>query len=217
MLSLTRWIKLSWLVAMVGAPLPAQVLANEFLDDSKIQVIHLTLDPQDWAMLQRDYLLDTYYQATFTWNGVSQSLGIRSRGGASRSPIKPNLDLSFGRYDKTQNMLGLPFVVLKANNQDPSALREWIAMKLFRAMGIPAPREAPAQLYVNGQYLGFYFIVEHVDSAFLKRVLGESGGYLYKWTRSELFYNFENLGSDPNLYAQFLELKSDQASPDLQT
>ena len=64
MLSLTRWIKLSWLVAMVGAPLPAQVLANEFLDDSKIQVIHLTLDPQDWAMLQRDHKWNQFQQRT---------------------------------------------------------------------------------------------------------------------------------------------------------
>ena len=196
--------------------LRAQVQANPFLDDTTVQVINLTMDPNDWATLQQNYLLDTYYHATFTWNGISEDIGIRSHGGGSRSPIKPNLDINFAHYTKTQTFLGLPFVLLKANNEDPSNMCEWISMKLFRKMGIPAPREAPAQVYINGQLLGFYYIVEHLDETFLQRNFGESGGYLYEW-QSANDYDFENLGTDPTLYSQFLDLKTDQATPDLQT
>jgi uncharacterized protein (TIGR03437 family) len=196
----------------------AQVLANPFLDDSTVQVINLTMDPSDWATLQQNYLLDTYYHATFVWNGISEDIGIRSHGGGSRSPVKPNLDLNFAHYTKTQTFLGLPFVLLKANNEDPSNLREWISMKLYRKMGIPAPREAPAQVFINGQLLGFYYIVEHLDTTFLQRDFGESGGYLYEWQSvGGTYYDFGNLGTDPTLYAQFLDLKTDQATPDLQT
>ena len=196
----------------------AQVLANPFLDDSKVQVINLTMAPADWASLQQNYLLDIYYRATFVWNGIGEDVGVRSHGGASRSPVKPNLDVNFARYNKTQTLLGLPLVVLKANNQDPSNLREWISMKLFRKMGIPAPREAPAQVFLNGQVLGFYYIVEHLDETFLQRNFGESGGYLYEYqSYSPLDYDFSNLGTDPTLYAQFLDLKTSQAAPDLQT
>jgi uncharacterized protein (TIGR03437 family) len=194
----------------------AQVLANPFLDDSTVQVINLTMDPNDWATLQQNYLLDTYYHATFTWNGIAEDIGIRSHGGGSRSPIKPNLDINFAHYTKTQTFLGLPFILLKANNEDPSNLCEWISMKLFRQMGIPAPREAPAQVYLNGQILGFYYIVEHLDETFLQRDFGESGGYLYEWESGDS-YDFENLGTDPTLYAQFLDLKTSQAASDLQT
>jgi uncharacterized protein (TIGR03437 family) len=196
--------------------LQAQTQANPFLDDSTVQIINLTMDPNDWASLQQHYLENTYYHATFAWNGISMDIGVRSHGGGSRSPIKPNLDLNIDKYVKKQTFLGLPFLLIKANNQDASNLREWISMKLFRKMGIPAPREAPAQVYLNGQVLGFYYIVEHEDETFLDRNFGESGGYLYQW-ESFANYDFENLGTDPSLYATFLDLKTDQDTPDLQT
>ena len=207
---------LAGLVVATCATAFAQVLANPFLDDSTVQVINLTMAPTDWAALQQNYLLNTYYHATFTWNGISENIGIRSHGGGSRSPIKPNLDLNFAHYTKTQTFLGLPFVLLKANNEDPSNMCEWLSMKLYRKMGIPAPREAPAQVYINGQILGFYYIVEHLDETFLQRDFGESGGYLYEW-QSANDYDFENLGTDPTLYSQFLDLKTSQTAPDLQT
>lgn len=194
----------------------AQTQAIPFLDDSTVQIINLTMDPLDWALLEQYYELDTYYRATFTWNGISEDIGVRSHGDGSRSPIKPNLDLNFAKYDQGQTFLGLPFVMIKANNEDPSNLREWLSMKLFRKMGIPAPREAPAQVFLNGQLLGFYYIVEHLDETFLQRNYGESGGYLYEW-ESVNDYDFANLGADPSLYAGFLKLKTDQFAPDLQT
>jgi len=203
-------------LAVTGGTACAQVLANPFLDDSKVQVINLTMAPADWASLQQNYLFDIYFRATFVWNGISEDAGVRSHGGGSRSPVKPNLDINFARYNKTQAFLGLPFVLLKANNEDPSNMREWISMKLYRKMGIPAPREAPAQVFMNGQLLGFYYIVEHLDETFLQRNFGESGGYLYEW-QSIGAYDFGNLGTDPGLYAQFLNLKTSQPAPDLQT
>jgi uncharacterized protein (TIGR03437 family) len=203
-------------VILTAAKAEAQTQAIPFFDDSTVQIINLTMDPVDWALLQQYYELDTYYHATFTWNGISEDIGVRSHGDGSRSPIKPNLDLNFAKYDAGQTFLGLPFVMIKANNEDPSNLREWLSMKLFRKMGIPAPREAPAQVFLNGQILGFYYIVEHLDETFLQRNYGESGGYLYEW-ESVNDYDFANLGADPSLYAGFLKLKTDQAAPDLQT
>lgn len=107
-------------------------------------------------------------------------------------------------------------MLLKANNEDPSNLHEWMSMKLYRAMGIPASREAPAQLYINGQLLGFYYIVEHLDEYFLERDFGEDGGYLYEW-EYEPNYDFGNLGTATSAYAGLVDLKTDQTSPDLQT
>jgi uncharacterized protein (TIGR03437 family) len=194
----------------------AQTQANPFFDDTVVQQINLTVSASDWSSLLRNYESDTYYGASFTWNGTLEEVGIRQHGNASRSGIKPNLDVNFAYFSKKQTFLGLPFVNLKANNEDPSNLREWVSMKFYRMMGFPAPREAPAQLYVNGQYIGFYMIVEHEDATFLQRNFGESGGYLYEWAFADN-YEFQNLGSDPSLYAQFLELKTNQTAPDLQT
>lgn len=203
---------------LLSNPCLAQVQANPLLDDSQVQIINLTMAPSDWATLQQNYLQDTYYPATFAWNGISESIGIRSHGGGSRSPIKPNLDVNFAHYDATQTFLGLPFILLKANNEDASNMAEWISMKLYRKMGMPAPREAPAQVFLNGQILGFFYIVEHLDTTvFLQRNFGESGGYMYEWQAIGDNYDFGNLGTNPSLYAPYLELKSNQTASDLQT
>ena len=67
-------------------------------------------------------------------------------------------------------------------------------------MGLPAPREAFAKLFINGQYAGLYIIIEEMDANFLNRAYGESAGYFYQfsWVRE---YNFEDLGDDPANYA----------------
>jgi len=195
----------------------AQAQAVPLFDDSTVQTINLTVAAGDWGLLKEYYQLNAYYHATFTWNGISMDIGVRQHGSGSRSPVKPNLDLNFAKYVKHQNFLGLNFVILKANNEDPSNLREWLSMKLFRRMGIPAPREAPAQVFVNGQLLGFYYIVEHLDEQFLQRNYGESGGYLYSFQSTNTYYDFEYRGRSPLLYADLLDLKTGQPAPDLAT
>lgn len=187
----------------------------DFFDDTQIQDIRLTVDPTDWATLRKNYLDSTYYQAQFTWRGITNTVGIRSHGNGSRSPVKPNLDVNIDKYVKKQTFLGSDFFILKANNQDPTTIHEKVAFKMFEKMGLPTPRESPARVYVNDEFFGFYYIVEHMDEAFLSRNFGENTGYFYEY-QGEVTYNFEYLGSDPNLYAQFLDLKSDQDDPDLQ-
>src|SRR5580698_5543528 len=122
----------------------AQSAANPFFDDSVVQQINLTVGASDWTSLLQNYGSDNYYSASFTWNGILEEVGIRQHGDGSRSGIKPNLDINFAYYSKKQTFLGLPAILLKANNEDPSNLREWVSMKFFRMMGFPAPREAPA-------------------------------------------------------------------------
>lgn len=209
----TYWM---WIAVLAGcAPLVrAQSASNAFFDDTAVQRISLTVNPNDWATLRANVLQDTYYHAQFSWNGVSMDVGIRQHGGATRSAVKPNLDVNIAHYEKNQDFLGINFFLLKANNADASNLHQFLAMKFFQLMGLPAPREAPAQLFVNGQLFGFYLIVEHEDTNFLRRDFGEDGGYLYEWEDVEPYY-FNDLGSDPSAYSQFLDLKTNQNSPDL--
>jgi uncharacterized protein (TIGR03437 family) len=190
---------------------------NQFIDDTVVQQISLTVAPADWATFLQNYEDNTYYHATFVWNGISQAIGIRQHGGGSRSPIKPNIDLNFAHYTKSQTFLGDGFLILKANNEDASNLHEWISMKLYRKMGFPAPRESFATVTVNGTLLGFYMIVEHDDTAFVQRNFGEDGGYFYEWENVGDSYDFGNLGTNPALYSQYLNLKTNQSASDLQT
>jgi hypothetical protein len=215
---MARYVLVCLLAIVATTPSGAAQTVADLFDDTRIHDISLTVDPGDWETLRREYLLNTYYAAAFTYNDQSLArVGIRSRGSGSRSPIKPNLLLSFDRYDKTQEFRGLAAIVLKANNQDPSLLREVLAMSMFRRMGVPAPREAPARLFINGEYFGAYTIVERIDSAFLRDRLGENSGYLYEWEarRSVEGYRFEDLGTDPASYSPVLWSPSNnESNPD---
>jgi hypothetical protein len=106
------------------------------------------------------------------------------------------------RYSSTQKFLGLKSFILRNNTQDASQMHEWLSMLFFRRMGLPAPREAFARLFVNNEYVGLYTIVESVDRSFLDRNLGESAGYLYDYDydATDLPYYFEDRGPDPATY-----------------
>ena len=68
---------------------------------------------------------------------------------------------------------------------------------------MPAPREAHARLYVNGEYAGLYSIVEAVDKVFLDRHFAQSNGFLYEYDYDpeDAPYRFENRGPDPASYS----------------
>jgi spore coat protein CotH len=75
-------------------------------------------------------------------------------------------------------------------------MHERVSMELFRKMGLPAPRETHAKLYVNGDYVGLYTIVESIDKPFLRDRYGEDSGYLYNYQWQDAFF-FEDRGPDP--------------------
>ncbi len=172
------------------------------------------MDPAAWQTLRDGYLSDDYYHADFALKGTSLAdIGIKSRGSGSRSPHKPNLTVKFNKYVK-QKFLGHNTILLKANNQDGSMMREYLTMALMRRLGLPAPREAPARLYINGEFWGLYTIVENPDEDLLVRVFKDSTGYLYDFNPA-LDYNFEYLGSDPARYGLMYEPKTHEDAPEL--
>ena len=183
---------------------------EEFFDDGTVHEIRLTLNSKDWSALKQNFKENIYYPTALQWRGVNVSnVGIRSRGLGSRSGTKPGLRVDMDRYNANQTFLGLKSFVLDNLTQDPSMLRERLAMAFFRRLGLPAPREAHARLFVNGSFVGLYAIVETIDKGFLGRSFGEDGhggtendGYLfeYDYTRE---YRFENLGSNLDEYKIF--------------
>jgi hypothetical protein len=181
-------------------PLLMGLNADVFFADTALHEINLVINSRDWQALKDNYLLDTYYPADFRWRDQTlRNVGIRSRGNASRSAIKPGLRVDFDRYTTDQKFLGLKSFILRNNTQDPSGLHERLSMLLFRRLGLLASREAHAKLFVNNTYVGLYTIVESVDKLFLKRTLKEDNGHLFKYEWAAPYY-FEDRGSQPESY-----------------
>jgi spore coat protein CotH len=203
--------RLLFVLALLFAAHPAGAQSmEEFFDDSTVHEIRLSLNSRDWSALKTNFKENIYYPATLKWRDVTLgNVGIRSRGLGSRSGSKPGLRVDIDRYSANQTFLGLKSFVLDNLVQDPSMLRERLTMAFFRRLGLPAPREAHARLFVNDTFVGLYAIVETIDKGFLGRTFGEDGhggtendGYLfeYDYTRE---YRFEYLGSNYDEYKIF--------------
>lgn len=195
-------LALTLAVAALATPAAAQT-ADDLFDASTVQDLRLLVNSRDWQDLKDTFRENTFYPAEFTWRGVrQQNIGVRSRGLGSRSAVKPGLLLRFDRYATDGRFLGLRTLVLDNLTQDPSMMKEVLAMQLFRRLGLPAPREAFVRLYVNGTLLGLYAVVEDIAEPFLQRTFGEAGGTLYEydWTFE---YNFEYRGSTLENYGMF--------------
>src|SRR5438874_1014639 len=94
-------------------------LSAPFFDDSTLQEVHLDINAKDWQSLKDNYLSNAYYPCDFRWGSqVVRNIGIRSRGTASRSDVKPGLRVDFNRYASDQTFLGLTSFVLRNNTTD---------------------------------------------------------------------------------------------------
>jgi hypothetical protein len=166
---------LAWVAAVSALPVAlagqAPLTDAQLFDDSVLQRIELQVSARDWDTLRANYTKNTFYPATMVWRGQSvQNVGIRSRGSGTRSPTKPGILVDFDKYVTGQTFLGLKALVLDNHLQDPSAMREAIAMTVLARLGLPAPREAPVELYINGAFFGLYTLVENIDSVATRRL-----------------------------------------------
>ena len=175
--------------------------ADDLFNDQVLHRIDLWVNTTDWYLLRANYQSNDYYPANMKWNGTTTTnVAIRSRGFGSRSATKPALRVDFNRYVTGRTFLGLKAIDLNNLTQDASNLREVLAMKFYRSMGIPAPRIAHCALYINNAYFGLYIIVEEIDEVSVARLLGESTGYLFEY-RWQFYYYLDYLGKDLGVYA----------------
>jgi hypothetical protein len=179
---------------------------DELFDDTRLHEVHLRINERDWETLRANFQDDAYFPADLVWNGVTvRNVALRQRGFGSRTASKPNLRVDMNRYVSNQRLVGLSSLNLDNVYSDASMIRDPIAMKIFARMGIPAPRQAHARLFVNEVYAGVYVMVEPVDRTFVARVYGEAeaepeaGGYLYEYRWIDE-YDFSYMGPSVAAY-----------------
>jgi spore coat protein CotH len=175
---------------------------TDLFNNTTLQRVDLELNSSDWAKLRENFQENTYYPADMVWNGQTvRNVGIRSRGRGSRNANKPGLKIDFDRYSTGQKFLGLKSLVLDNLTQDPSGIHETVSMAFYARLGIPTPRETHVKLYVRGQYIGLYALVEAIDKDFLARIYGtiaddtQNDGWLYEFVWQE-DWRLTDLGGD---------------------
>ncbi len=154
-----------------------------------VHEIELTFHQADWW----DQLVDNfegvedpeYIPAEFDWAGTHfDSIGVRFKGNSSYNSypgVKKSFKLDIDRYDSTQNLDGLDKLNLNNQFMDPSFVREICAYEIAEAAGLASCRTNYAALSINGEYWGFYVLVEQVDQEFIESRFGSGeDGNLWK-------------------------------------
>ena len=161
----------------------------------------LSRDPSD-LLFPRDQVIrvdldmpDASYDALLADNHAEVEVGVtvlgttlspvmlRIKGGlGSRRDIdeKAAFRLNLDAFIPGARLRGQEHLTLNNMVQDSSQIHETITYTLFRDAGVPAPRSAYVELFMNGEYRGLYLNVETIDDQFLKRHFADPHGNLYE-------------------------------------
>ena len=189
--------------------------ASWVFDESALRTYELTLPPEAWEALQASALDEEYVLADLAVDGESlPNVGLRFKGGFGTlencfdedgAQICPKLSmkLKFDELDADQRLRGLKRLNFHSMLNDPSAMHDRLGYRMFREMGIAAPRATHARLVINGEYRGLFSLVEEIDGRFADSRFSPGDGNLYKqcWPNSE----------DAAAYQECLETNEDIA------
>ena len=151
-------------VALLSTASQAQT-TDDFFNPATLHRMDIWIHSSDWEDLKVHYQDDTTYPARLEWDGVViYDAAVHSRGGGTRNGTKPGLRVDLEHYHSDPQFPYLHSFVLDNLLQDPSGVRETLAMQTETRLGIAAPREAHTRLYVNGAYAGLYTAIDPVDA-----------------------------------------------------
>jgi hypothetical protein len=169
----------------------AQAPSDEYIfDTARFHHFALEVAPEDWQYLKEYPLLEQYVPATMIFEGQRyEGAAVRFKGDYNTlgrcfeggEPICPKLSIkvSFNEYGPGR-FAGLRKLIFNSSVLDPSLMREVLAYRLFRQMGIWAPRASHAQVTVNGEWQGVFVLVEYIDKEFIQERWDLDEGNLYK-------------------------------------
>ncbi len=185
---------------------------DEIYKEGEVAIVRIQMDPTDKDFLMHDDNVwsSDYLHANFQFiNSVldtvlTEDVGIRLRGNTSRTQPKRSFKIKFKEFDGGK-FFGYKKFNLKAENNDPSMVREMLAMQTFRNANVAATRTHHTEFYINDEYMGIYLNVEQLDDEFVAARFNNDTGNLYKCTWPA------TLEDDGQIYDDgFYELKSNE-------
>ncbi len=129
---------------------------------------------------------------------------------------KQSFKVDVGKFDKHQTLGGIHTLNFVNAIPDNSYVHDALAERLFRDLGVPAPRTAYAYLSLDvpgkftNQALGLYVLVENIDRDFAADRFGNKNVPIFKPVTPHLF---RDLGPGWKPYAQTYDLKT-HATPE---
>lgn len=160
---------------------------NAFLLEEVVKV-EINLSEEDWQNILDNPLAEEYKPASLIYNGIELAeVAVRTKGNSSLNAvandpesIRYGFKLDINYYQDEQKLLGLKKLSFNNNYSDPSMMREYLSYQMMEDMQVPTPRIAYVDLYIGGEHMGLYNVVEAIDSEFIERHFNNDEGDLYK-------------------------------------
>lgn len=162
-------------------------------DEAVLRTYELDVAPADWTWLGENALLEEYVPAILHFEGeVVDQAAVRYKGSVGSLKLcfdgmgnlicdKLSIKLAFDEYDEEGRFYGLKTLNFHAMEKDRTRMHEAIGYKLFRDLGVAAPRTAYARIIVNGELIGLFAVIEQIDGRFTRERFPDGGeGNLYK-------------------------------------
>jgi spore coat protein CotH len=194
-----------------------------------VVTVQLALPDEQWEMLLANALDEQYIPADVSLDGeLVNEVGLRFKGAYSSLYScfdgngelicdKLSMKIKFSEYVEDRRFLGLKRINLHSLEKDATKVLDCMNYDVFRAMGVLAPRCAFAFVYLNGDPLGLYGLVEQVDGRFTDSRFKQGNGNLYKeaWPASELGTYYQNhlkTNGDTAEHDLFVEFASEMSA-----
>jgi len=185
--------------------------------EEEVTEIRINIKEEDNLMLhlEENRYLNIYVEAevTFTNSELDQvtidGAGLRLRGNTARNHDKRSYKIDFKEFGG-EKFESYKKINLKPNVNDPAHIRELISMHVFRLINVPAPRVAPAILYINEEYKGVYLNIEQIDDEFIDKRYGSEEGFLYKCSQGTTLAYKEEVYDEDKITSKMNEVSDDR-------
>jgi hypothetical protein len=161
--------------------------SDAIFDRSRLLVIELEMDVEDWAYQLDNPDLEEYRPVAVAVCGErvegaglrfkkSELAGSDLEDGYPKNPMV----IDMNEFAPGQKLFGLRKLDLEYGD-DKLLVAERLNWELMAAFGLAASRVSSARVYMNGEYLGVFNNIERVDESFAEYHFGDGGdGHLYK-------------------------------------
>ncbi len=196
-------MRLQLILPLLLLSLRASAQGEALLDPSVMHEVKVTtLARGDWDNIVNRYFMKEYTAVNVEIDGIRMdSVGIRIKGngfdpGMGWDKHQP-FRLKFSKFRPDQRFEGLKDVNLHTHD----LATNFVGYNIWCTAGIPAPRTSFAKLWIDGEYVGFYMLVDEIEKVFLKRHFGNNDGNLYKADMKGAYLSW--LGWDPTAYGAY--------------
>ncbi|EIE82877.1 hypothetical protein G6F46_010922 [Rhizopus delemar] len=130
--------------------------------EGEISTIHLVADQQELDKMHQNYGEDIDVKATMSYVSITDSLFFKHikmsiSGHSSRWMPKVPYNIKIEEGDR---LYGFQRIKVRSLGNDPSYLREKLAYDMIKALGLPDTELSYCRLFLNGQELGLFGVIE---------------------------------------------------------